>query len=141
MKDKIEKKSLGQGLIEAMDEALEHSRGQLKARTRTVELPKEVKTFSKSKLVKLRKQVIKGSQPVMAAYMNVSPHTVRSWEQDKKAPKGSTALLMALYEQYPKLMKALRHKMISPEEANNFVDSAVDKDELEKLEEMTTVSV
>lgn len=131
---KSKKKSLGQGLITAMGQALEDSQGRLKARERHVELPKEVDTYSKTKIVKLRKKVIKGSQPVMAAYLNVSPHTIRSWEQDQKSAKGSAALLLSLYERYPELMKALRHQAIPPEKVEAFVKKNIDKNKLEPLE-------
>jgi len=41
------------------------------------------------------------SQPVFAQALNVSPETVRAWEQGKKQPGGPAARLLELAENHP----------------------------------------
>lgn len=49
--------------------------------------PKEIKK------IRSRENV---SQPVLAMYLNVSPHTVKHWEQGTKHPTGSALKLLNL---------------------------------------------
>lgn len=41
------------------------------------------------------------SQPVFAQVLNVSPETVRAWEQGKKQPGGPAARLLEIADQHP----------------------------------------
>lgn len=41
------------------------------------------------------------SQPVFAAALNVSPETIRAWEQGKREPDGATLRLLEVADQYP----------------------------------------
>jgi putative transcriptional regulator len=41
------------------------------------------------------------SQPVFAAALNVSPETIRAWEQGKREPEGATLRLLEVAEQHP----------------------------------------
>ena len=41
------------------------------------------------------------SQPVFAEALNVSPETVRAWEQGKKRPGGPAARLLEIAEKHP----------------------------------------
>lgn len=43
------------------------------------------------------------SQPVFAAALNVSPETVRAWEQGKREPEGPTLRLLEVAERSPGL--------------------------------------
>ena len=45
------------------------------------------------KKIRFREKV---SQPVLARYLNVSPHTVKNWEQGIKHPTGSALKLLNL---------------------------------------------
>jgi len=44
------------------------------------------------------------SQPVFAAALNVSPETVRAWEQGKREPDGPTLRLLEIAEQHPEVL-------------------------------------
>jgi putative transcriptional regulator len=43
------------------------------------------------------------SQPVFAAALNVSPETIRAWEQGKRQPDGPTLRLLEVAQQHPDL--------------------------------------
>jgi len=44
------------------------------------------------------------SQPVFAAALNVSPETVRAWEQGKREPDGPTLRLLEVAEHHPEVL-------------------------------------
>ena len=46
------------------------------------------------------------SQPVFVATLNISPETVRAWEQGKRKPDGPTLRLLELAEQHPEVLLA-----------------------------------
>jgi putative transcriptional regulator len=57
-------------------------------------LPK-IKALGPQEIKKIRTRE-KISQPVFAMYLNVSPHTVKHWEQGTKHPAGSALKLLNL---------------------------------------------
>ncbi len=57
-------------------------------------LPK-VEDFTPDQIVELRNKN-RASQPVFAMYLNVTPSTVKQWEQGKKRPRGSSLKLLNL---------------------------------------------
>ena len=62
------------------------------------------------------------SQPVFAAALNVSPDTIRAWEQGKREPDGPTLRLLEVAEQHPevfleKLRKRTRRRRRKAESA------------------------
>lgn len=57
-------------------------------------LPK-IKRLGPKEIKKIRSRE-KVSQPVLAMYLNVSPHTVKNWEQGIKHPTGSALKLLNL---------------------------------------------
>ena len=59
--------------------------------------------FPPEKISKLRKQ-INVSQSVFASILNVSPSTIRQWEQGKRTPSGLTQVLLELLEKSPHLL-------------------------------------
>jgi putative transcriptional regulator len=44
------------------------------------------------------------SQPVFAAALNVSPDTIRAWEQGKREPDGPTLRLLEVAKQHPEVL-------------------------------------
>lgn len=56
--------------------------------------------FTPEKILALRKKM-KLSQAVFAAVLNVSPSSIRQWEQGKRTPSGSTQVLLELLEKSP----------------------------------------
>ena len=59
--------------------------------------------FPPEKISELRKQ-INVSQSVFASILNVSPSSIRQWEQGKRTPSGSTQVLLELLEKSPHLL-------------------------------------
>jgi putative transcriptional regulator len=55
----------------------------------------EVKEFSSTQIKKLRARE-KVSQPIFAKCLNISPVTVKKWEQGEKRPSGSALKLLNL---------------------------------------------
>jgi DNA-binding transcriptional regulator YiaG len=52
--------------------------------------------------VRAVRQGLHMSQPVFARLLNVSPETVKAWEQGKNTPSGAAARLLELAERHPK---------------------------------------
>ncbi len=65
----------------------------------------EIKQISLSpmKIRKIRERA-RVSQTVFAKLLNVSPSSVRQWEQGKRRPSGSTMVLLELLERSPHLL-------------------------------------
>ena len=57
--------------------------------------PKQIKTIRKNMNV---------SQTVFAQLLNVSPSSIRQWEQGKRKPSGSTKVLLELLEKSPSVL-------------------------------------
>jgi putative transcriptional regulator len=47
---------------------------------------------------------MKATQVVFATYLNVSPNTVRSWEQGTRRPQGADLKLLAIVRKNPKAL-------------------------------------
>ena len=73
--------------------------------------------YSRRRVSKLRAR-LKLSQPLFAQALNVSPETVRSWEQGKRHPDGAALRLLQLTEKRPALLLSMvREKPVAPYEA------------------------
>jgi putative transcriptional regulator len=59
--------------------------------------------FTPARVRRLR-EGLRLSQPVFAASLNVSPETVKGWEQGKKRPGGPAARLLEFAERHPRLL-------------------------------------
>ncbi len=57
----------------------------------------EVQEYSPEKIVSIRKQ-FKLSQAALASIFNISPSTVRKWEQGNKKPAGASRKLLDIIE-------------------------------------------
>ena len=57
-------------------------------------LPK-VEEFTPTHITEVRNKY-RASQPVFAMYLNVTPSTIKQWEQGKKRPRGSSLKLLNL---------------------------------------------
>jgi putative transcriptional regulator len=108
---KAQKKSaFGQRLIDAAKEAVEIERGEKEPARVTRYTAAETKVEAPPRYVAKRIKEIRGrmslSQPVFAAALNVSPETVRAWEQGKREPDGATLRLLEVAEQHPEVLLA-----------------------------------
>lgn len=105
------KKSIGSQLIEAMQEAVAIERGAAKpARTRRVATARssmvdKVPLYTSEKIVRVR-EAMDVSQPVFADVLNVSPNTVRAWEQGKRIPDGAAVRLLQVAEEHPAWLRS-----------------------------------
>ncbi|MDO8502127.1 MAG: helix-turn-helix domain-containing protein [Gemmatimonadaceae bacterium] len=101
------KMSYGQRLIGSLKEAVAIERGEAApASVSTQVVTARTSTASPAPLygandVKKIRTSVKLSQAVFAATLNVSPDTVRAWEQGKKQPGGPAARLLELTEKNP----------------------------------------
>jgi putative transcriptional regulator len=63
-------------------------------------------TFERNRIIDLRTRKMGLSQPVFASALNVSPETVRAWEQGKNTPGGPALRLLEIAEARPALILA-----------------------------------
>ncbi|HEX6535952.1 MAG TPA: helix-turn-helix domain-containing protein [Gemmatimonadaceae bacterium] len=101
------KKSIGAQLIEGLEEAVAIERGE-RTGARTVRRPLTARVaeaapapeYGARRVAKLRAR-LGLSQPVFAQALNVSPETVRAWEQQKRTPDGAALRLLQVAEAHP----------------------------------------
>ena len=102
------KGSFGQKLIESAREAVEIQRGTKEPARVTRYTAAETKVEAPPRYVTERIREIRDemalSQPIFAAALNVSPETVRAWEQGKREPDGPTLRLLEVAEQHPEVL-------------------------------------
>jgi putative transcriptional regulator len=102
------KDTFGERLMESAREAVRIERGEAKparvtrytAAEATVEPPPR---YAPDRIRGIRRHMAL-SQPVFAATLNVSPETVRAWEQGKRKPDGPTLRLLEVAEQHPEVL-------------------------------------
>lgn len=107
------KSSFGEDLIEAAREAVQIERGESKAARISTHTAAGSEVDPPPHYPAERIKGIRGqmslSQPVFAAALNVSPETVRAWEQGKREPDGPTLRLLEVAEHHPEvLLKKVR---------------------------------
>jgi len=93
---KREPKNMADGLIQGLREAVQYSKGRLKAKEHKVEIPSPAPKWTPTSIRRLRKEGFGMSQPLFAALLNVTPATVRAWEQGQKNPSGAASRLLQL---------------------------------------------
>jgi putative transcriptional regulator len=88
-------------LVGGMKEALAHAKGKLTLKT--TKLPQPARKMSPASIARLRR-TLKASTPVFAAYLNVTPDTVRSWEKNRRQPSGPALRLLQIAEKRPDIL-------------------------------------
>ena len=88
-------------LVGSMREALAHAQGKLTLKTTKV--PRRTRTMSPAAIARIR-QRLKASTPVFAAYLNVTPDTVRSWEKNHRQPSGPALRLLQIAQKQPEIL-------------------------------------
>lgn len=103
-------RKIAEQIIEGLEQVVAYQRGELKGATVTRVLltapQAEVRPAppcSGPGITRLRAR-LKLSQPVFAQALNVSPETVRSWEQEKRVPDGAALRLLQVAEQHPEVI-------------------------------------
>jgi len=100
MKDSI-KESIGSTVQDLVNSGIEVSFTEKELNTLGVVIP-DVQ-FSPETISALRKQM-NVSQAVFAKILNVSPSSIRQWEQGKRTPSGSTKVLLDLLAKSPHIL-------------------------------------
>ena len=90
-------------LVGSMREALAHARGKLTLKTTTT--PPLIRQVSPGEIARIRRK-LNASIPVFAAYLNVTPVTVRSWEKNRRHPSGAALRLLQIAKQQPEVLLA-----------------------------------
>lgn len=117
-----EKTTFGSRLLESAREAVRIERGEAEpARvTRYTAAGSEVQPpprYVSGRIREIRAHMAL-SQPVFAAALNVSPETVRAWEQGKREPDGPTLRLLEVAEHHPEvLLTKVRARRRAPRSA------------------------
>lgn len=103
-------------LDEALSEALEYVRGNVKLRTKEVYIPDSPKTYSAKEIKNLRGR-LNFSQKDFAAWLNVSLNTIQSWEQGVRTTNHAALRLLEIFDKgFPSIEQICKSDYNVPEE-------------------------
>jgi putative transcriptional regulator len=88
-------------LVGSLQEALAHAKGKLTLKTTSV--PARPKKMTPAHIARIRHK-LNASTPVFAAYLNVTPDTVRSWEKNRRVPSGPALRLLEIASHRPEVL-------------------------------------
>ncbi len=91
-------------LVEALAGAEAWEKGK-KLDLRVVELPPPPESLTPTEIVRIR-QGLRASQAVFACLLNVSPSTVRAWEQGRREPNQASLKLLQIARDRPDALVA-----------------------------------
>ena len=92
-----------QELMEGLQEAIEHARGERVLTVREMPLPAEPKPMTARQIAHLRTKELHVSQAYFAKMLNVSPSAVQAWEQSIRSPGHGTLRLLWVLRRHPNL--------------------------------------
>ena len=101
---------MGESLMEAMQEALDHSAGKLELRTSRLSINPVRETISADEIRDTREK-LGMSQGIFAMTMGVSRKTVESWETGRYNPDGAARRLISILQADPAIPE--KHGIIS----------------------------
>jgi putative transcriptional regulator len=87
---------------EALRDAAAYERGE-PVNLRVTRIPSRPKEISPREIRRIR-QALKASQPLFAAYLNVSTNAVRSWEQGTRRPRQAALKLLTIAKKDPRAL-------------------------------------
>jgi len=87
---------------EALRDAAAYERGEA-VNLRVTRIPSRPKEISPREIRRIR-QALKASQPLFAAYLNVSTNAVRSWEQGTRRPRQAALKLLMIAKKDPRAL-------------------------------------
>ena len=87
---------------EALRDASAYERGEA-VNLRVTRIPSRPKEISPREIRRIR-QALKASQPLFAAYLNVSTNAVRSWEQGTRRPRQAALKLLMIAKKDPRAL-------------------------------------
>ena len=100
--------SVYDGIMQGLNEALEHAQGKHQLRTATITV-EPLKEFDRTEIKNIR-STLGVSQPIFASIMGVSAKTVEAWEGGRNKPDGAARRLLALIQDDPSITE--RYSMI-----------------------------
>jgi len=89
-------------LVGSMKQALALAQGKLTLKT--TKPPAPILRISPGEILRIRRQ-LNASIPVFAAYLNVTPVTVRSWEKNRRSPSGPALRLLQIAKRQPDILR------------------------------------
>lgn len=89
-------------LRESLEGALAFEQGRV-TDLRVTELPPRPRKLRPRDIRKIRRS-LNASQVLFARFLNVSPNTIRSWEQGTRRPQGADLKLLAIAEWNPQAL-------------------------------------
>ncbi len=89
-------------LRESLQDAAAFERGKT-VNLRVSKLPRPPRRLRPREIRKIR-HGLNASQVIFASYLNVSPNTIRSWEQGTRRPQGADLKLLAIAMRDPKAL-------------------------------------
>ena len=87
---------------EGLRDAAAYERGEA-VNLRVTRIPSRPKEISPREIRRIR-QALKASQPLFAAYLNVSTNAVRSWEQGTRRPRQAALKLLMIAKKDPRAL-------------------------------------
>jgi len=87
-------------VCKALEEGIQHARGEISLRTTTLRLPDRPPKVEARAIARLRERC-KMSQFVFASVLNVSVKTVQSWEQGNRKPSQAALRLLEILSADP----------------------------------------
>ena len=87
---------------EALRDVTAYERGE-GVNLRVTRIPSRPKEISPREIRRIR-QALKASQPLFAAYLNVSTNAVRSWEQGTRRPRQAALKLLMIAKKDPRAL-------------------------------------
>lgn len=106
--------TLGAQIIAGLEEALAYERGTREAPTTRVPVTARMAQVApppvpRAGAIAVLRAGLGLSQPVFARVLNVSPETVRAWEQGKRVPDGAARRLLEWAHAHPEWIRATVH--------------------------------
>ncbi len=95
------KEAIGTTIQDMVDSGLKSSFTEKELNLLGVKIPEIVITSAEIRGIRKKTNL---SQAVFARLLNVSPSSVRQWEQGKRVPTGSTKVLLELLNKSPHLL-------------------------------------
>jgi putative transcriptional regulator len=95
------KKAIGTTVQDMLDSGLKSSFTEKELNSLGVKIPEIVITSTEIKEIREKTNL---SQTVFAKLLNVSPSSIRQWEQGKRVPTGATKVLLELLNKSPHLL-------------------------------------
>jgi putative transcriptional regulator len=87
---------------EGLRDVAAYERGEA-VNLRVTRIPSRPKEISPREIRRIR-QALKASQPLFAAYLNVSTNAVRSWEQGTRRPRQAALKLLMIAKKDPRAL-------------------------------------